>query len=321
MSPLLLAAFTAALALVGAPRLASAAWVLRAPRLAVITWITASAAVLVAGLLTGLTLLLYWDRTHDLVKGAWHVCLDALLGRHDRPAQVAAVAGLAGLGVLGWRLLASGYRTVCGMRFRRAQLRLMIRIAGVPSSVPGATVVRHHEPAAYLMPGPSLPGRHADIIITSAAVARLREPELSAVLAHERAHHTGHHYELTHWMRILAQAFPALRCFQLGRRQVDRLVELCADDAAARTSDRIDLARALVSLAQPPTTPGRGDEVLAVHGGDGIERLNRLLSPPPPLSGRARGLIALSLIGLLLTPIGIAVFDRYTTWVPSIFSL
>ncbi|WP_432969627.1 M56 family metallopeptidase [Dactylosporangium sp. CA-233914] len=322
MSPLLLAGFTVVLALVAAPRLASASWVARAPRLAIGAWLGLSGAALLSAVLTGLTLLLHWDRTHDLVKGAWHICLDALLGRHDRPAQVAAVVGLTGLLVLGDRLLVNGRRMVIAARARRAELRLAVRIGGVPSPLPGASIVRHGEPAAYLLPGPSLPGREAEIVVTSAAVERLQAPELAAVLAHERAHHAGHHYEITHWMRLLAAAFPRIRGFELGRRQVERLVELCADDAAARGAARIDLARALVSMAQPASSPsGTPDGLLAAGGGDSLERLHRLLAPPRPLSWPVRAAIVAATTGVLAAPAAMAAFDRYVAWVPAMLSL
>ncbi|WP_433041066.1 M48 family metalloprotease [Dactylosporangium sp. CS-033363] len=330
MSPFLLAAFTVVLALSAAPRLASARWVVRAPRLAVGAWLGLSGAVLLSAVLTGLTLLLYWDRAHDLVKGAWHICLDALLGRHDRPAQAAAAMGLALLLALGERLAVHARRLVVAARARRAELRLAVRIGGLPSPLPGASVVRHGEPAAYLLPGPSLPGRPAEIVLTTAAVERLKPPELAAVLAHEHAHHDGHHYEITHWMRLLTAAFPRVSCFRVGRRQVDRLVELCADDAATRRAARIDLARALVSMAQPasgppgtpPGTPsGTPPGVLAACGGDGLERLHRLLAPPRPLPWSSRAAIVTAIAAILLAPAAIATFDRYVAWAPAVLFL
>ncbi|MET7394214.1 M56 family metallopeptidase [Dactylosporangium sp. NPDC005572] len=316
MSPLLLLAFGALLATTAAPRLAAAGWAPRAPRLAVLAWIALSGAVLLSAVLAALTLLLYWDRTHDLVNGAWHFCLDALTGRLDRPAQVLAGAGLLGLCALAGRMTVSAVRMLKAQRTRRTRLRLAVRLGAVPSAVPGASVVRHDEPAAYLMPGRTRPGRAADIVITSAAVERLEATELEAVLAHERAHHAGRHYELTHWMRLLAHAFPRIRCFQVGRRQVDRLVEMCADDAAARSTSRIDVARALVTMAQP--APGiAGEGLLAMHGSDRLERLHRLLTPPAPLPVPARLLIPAGAALAVAAPPLLAMFDRYAGWLPT----
>ncbi|GAA4261745.1 hypothetical protein GCM10022255_095620 [Dactylosporangium darangshiense] len=316
MSPLLLC--FAAMAAAAAPRLAAAGWPLRAPRLAVLLWLALSGATAGSLALAGLSLALYWDRTHDVVNGAWHVCLDALRGRHGSLGQAVAVAGLLSVVLLAGRLLISAIRMLGAQRARRAQLRLLVRVAAVPGTVPGATVVHHHEPAAYLMPGRHRTG--ADIIITSAAVDRLGADELSAVLAHERAHHTGRHYAITHWMRLLAQAFPWMRCFRLGRRQVDRLVELCADEHAARSSSRLDVARALVSMAQPSSGSPYGG-LLAVHGGDSMERLQRLLTPPPPLSRAARALLGVAAAVLLLAPMALATLDRYAGWLPHLLPL
>ncbi|MEV8516589.1 M56 family metallopeptidase [Dactylosporangium sp. NPDC051484] len=314
MSPLLLVAFAAALALLGAPRLAAAGWVVRSPRLGVAAWLALSAAILLSGLLAGLSLLLYWDCAHDLVDGVWHVCLDALLGRHNGTARLAAFAGLAALLLIGARMLYSAGRLYAAHRTTRSRLRLLVRLTTGPSPLPGATVVAHPEPAAYLVPGPLLPGRHADIVVTTAAIDRLAATELSAVLAHERGHHAGRHYAATRWMRMLAQAFPWARCFRLGRQQVDRLVELCADDTAARSAARIDLARALVAMAGPATSGRAGDAPLAMHGGDALERLHRLLAPPAPLGAPARTAIAATCGLLPVTPMALAVVERTVAW-------
>ncbi|MEU7865637.1 M56 family metallopeptidase [Dactylosporangium sp. NPDC049140] len=312
MSPLLLLFAGAVAAL--APRLAAADWPVRAPRLAVLVWLALTSAMVSSVALAGLSLALYWDRTHDLVDGAWHVCLDALLGHHGWPGRVAAAAGLLGLVLLAARLALSAWRLLGAQRARRSQLRLLVRVAAVPGALPGATVIDHHEPAAYLMPG------SADIIITSAAVEQLGEAELSAVLAHERAHHAGRHYALTHWMRLLSQAFPWVRCLQLGRRQVDRLVELCADDRATRSSSRLDVARALVTMAQP-TSSSPPDGLLAIHPGNSMERLQRLLTPPPALSKMRKALLHGAVATLLLAPIGLATVDRYAAWLPNLLPL
>ncbi|GAA3234425.1 M56 family metallopeptidase [Dactylosporangium siamense] len=313
MSPLLLIAFTLVLAFVAAPRLAGASWVLRAPRLALTTWLVGSCAVVASSLLTGLNLLLYWDRTHDLVSGAWHFCLDSLLGRHDAPAQVAAVVGLLTVAGLCYRMGLGITRLAAAQRARRADLRMLVRLAGIPSLVPGATVVRHDQPAAYLMPG-----KTTDIVITSGAVDQLRAPELHAVLAHERAHASGRHYHLTHWVRFLVQAFPGVACFRLAKRQVERLVELCADDTAARSAARIDLARALVTMARPVSADSG---LLAAGGGDSLERLHRLLTPPRPLTVFARACVAAGVAAVAVAPLALAMFDRYVSWVPDALSL
>ncbi|WP_433617105.1 M56 family metallopeptidase [Dactylosporangium sp. CA-139114] len=307
MSPLLLVGFALALATLGAPRLAAAAWVSRSPRLGVAAWLVLSAAILASALLAALTLLLYWDCAHDFAAGAWHMCLDALLGRHDHHrARAIAFAGLVVLLALGARLALSAGRLYATHRTLRSRLRLLVRAAGTGRQVPGATVVTHPEPAAYLVPGPRLPGRAADIVITSAAVDRLAAPELSAVLAHERGHHEGRHFEATRWMRMLAQAFPWAPCFRLGARQVDRLVELCADDTAARSARRVDLARALAAMAgSAGPAPG-----LPLHGGDALERMHRLLDPPRPLRPLPRAAIV-TLCGVTLTaPPVLAILER-----------
>lgn len=234
------------------------------------------------------SLLLYCGSELD---SAWH----ALRGRAGHRHRTAALLGLAVLLLGAARLLHSARRVGAAHRGTRSRLRLLVRLADVRTDVPGATVVTHPEPAAYLAPD-------GVIVVTSAAVERLAAAELLAVLAHERGHRAGRHYALTRAMRLLAHAFPWLRCFADGRHQVDRLVELCADDAAARTTARLDLARALVALSAPATA----HHALSMHGGDAMERLQRLLDPPRPLLASVRAAVA-SACGLLpVTPLGLA---------------
>jgi len=54
------------------------------------------------------------------------------------------------------------------------------------------------------------------------------------VVAHERAHLTGHHALIVTGLRGLAAVFPRLALFRQGLQHVSRLLEMCADDAAVR---------------------------------------------------------------------------------------
>jgi Zn-dependent protease with chaperone function len=96
----------------------------------------------------------------------------------------------------------------------------------------------------------SLPGRTARVVVTSRLENALWAGELRAVIEHERAHLMRHHAWIAQLARFNVSCTPALP----GARQLDRsirlLVELVADDAAARTCGGTDLAGALTTMAE-----------------------------------------------------------------------
>jgi Zn-dependent protease with chaperone function len=159
-----------------------------------------------------------------------------------------------------------------------------------------AVVLDAPQPAAYCVPG-----RPATIVLTSAALAILDADQLTAVLAHERAHLTGRHHLLTGLTRGLAAVFPAVPLFARGPLEVARLAELSADDAAARRSGRRTLVAALLAMGTGAAVPAAA---LAATGGATAARVQRLLDPP----GRtARGAAALMLVTLLLAAASAAI--------------
>jgi Zn-dependent protease with chaperone function len=159
-----------------------------------------------------------------------------------------------------------------------------------------AVVLDAPRPAAYCVPG-----RPATIVLTSAALAILDADQLTAVLAHERAHLAGRHHLLTGLTRGLAAVFPAVPLFTRGPLEVARLAELSADDAAARRSGRRTLVAALLAMGTGAAVPAAA---LAATGGATAARVQRLLDPP----GRtARGAAALTLVTLLLAAASAAI--------------
>jgi beta-lactamase regulating signal transducer with metallopeptidase domain len=103
------------------------------------------------------------------------------------------------------------------------------------------------------------------------------DPEqLSAVLAHERAHLAGRHHVLTMLTRGLAITFPAVPLFTAGPREVARLAEMCADDSAARRVGRGPLVTALLAMGTGAPVPLRA---LAATGQATLARVERLIAP------------------------------------------
>jgi Zn-dependent protease with chaperone function len=140
-------------------------------------------------------------------------------------------------------------------------------------------------PAVYC-----LPGRPPTIVVTTGALAVLEPGQLTAVLAHERAHLAGRHHLLLAATRSLAAVAPFVPLFARGAGQVARLAEMRADDAAARRGGgqgRRTLLTALLAMgagataAPVPASPVPASWLPAT-GGVVATRVRRLAAPPAP---------------------------------------
>ncbi|HEX4091866.1 MAG TPA: M56 family metallopeptidase [Trebonia sp.] len=219
-------------------------------------------------------------------------------------ASVAAASAIAVLTVitLTWRY----GRSVHGARRRASEHAQAARItgrrfpgAGIPA-LSAAVVLDTPQPAVYCVPG-----RPATIVLTTGALAVLDQPQLLAVLAHERAHLAGRHHLLVTLSKAARAGFPGVPLFTRAAEEVARLAEMRADDAAARRSGRETLLQALVAMGTgrplpPPST------ALAATGGAVTARVRRLLDPPSRASRAGYGLaltgalVALGAVSILL---------------------
>jgi Zn-dependent protease with chaperone function len=139
-------------------------------------------------------------------------------------------------------------------------------------------------------------------VLTSGALAVLDPAQLTAVLAHERAHLAGRHHLLIALSRGLAAGFPAVPLFTQGQQEVARLAEMCADDAAARRSGRPTLIAALLAMGTGTAGPAAA---LAATAGAVTARVQRLLEPPRRGSRARYGLALLTLTLLLALASGL----------------
>jgi Zn-dependent protease with chaperone function len=174
-------------------------------------------------------------------------------------------------------------------------------------------------PAAYCVAG-----RPAAIVLTSGALEVLDPPQLSAVLAHERAHLAHGDHVLHTVTRGLAAAFPGVPLFTVGAAEVARLTEMAADDTAARSSGRRALVGALLAIATAVAGPGaasargssagvRGTSVpggalgAATHAVPA--RVERLLRPSSPArSALFATALAVALTLLAAAPLALTLF-------------
>lgn len=260
-----LAACLLLVALVLPGALARADWPRRSPVLALVLWQA-------AGLAGGLLVLTLCATVALAPLGSTH--LDALHHLHEA-GPLSWVAGLVGAAVL-LRLLsvllASTWST---LRARHRNRVLVDLVASRNVLLRGASVVDHDVPVAYC-----LPGLRPRVVLSRGALSLLSYDEVSAVLAHERAHLDQRHDLVVLPFVALGATFPALSAVRTARAQVALLVELLADDSAARRHDRSTLARALekIGTGQAPTG------AFGSAGEDVLLRARRLLAPPRPLS-------------------------------------
>ncbi|WP_007513143.1 M56 family metallopeptidase [Pseudofrankia saprophytica] len=108
----------------------------------------------------------------------------------------------------------------------------------------GLRILDHPVAVAYCVPGV----RQARVVVSRGLLTTLEPRELKAVLAHEDAHVTGRHDLVIQPFIAWQQTFPFLRPAWEATAAVSLLVEMLADDAAARRTNGKVLARALAQL-------------------------------------------------------------------------
>lgn len=173
------------------------------------------------------------------------------------------------------------------------------RLLGSASRGPDVVVVPADLPAAYCVAG-----RPHAIVLTTGVIDTLDESELAAVLAHEQAHLAGRHLQLMMLLRSLSSAMPRLPLFRNAVHSVWRLVEMCADDTAARQYGRYAVLGGLVALAGQPRATGGA---LGAADTAALARAIRLAGPVRRGARlRQRLLLASTIAALIVTPVAIS---------------
>ncbi len=245
-----------------------------APRLGVATWLSAIGTVVGSWLATAVLIIVevvsHW--THPRTVAA--SCLarlqrtisgDAGIAPQITLVVIAATATLAAA-ITGVRLATA----VLGMRARTHEHARAVRLVGHRTGEADVVMVAATKPAAYCVAG-----RPPAIVVTSAARAALDDRQLAAVLAHERAHLAGHHAVIVSALRALAAMFPQISLITEGAQQVSQLLEMCADDVAARRHSRRALLSGLITLCTAAPAEALAAADLAV-----LARAERLARPP-----------------------------------------
>jgi len=278
--------------------LARARWARRDPLVALVCW----QAIGLAGGLSMIGALLVhglapWGRA--LLPAGWSLlsgrrAVDPVRGDHWVALTLAGVLAVELVGVL----LLSWVRTTRTRRRHRALLELVVQPS---AALPDTRLLEHPAPVAFC-----IPGARPLLVLSSGIVAELDDDQLAAVVAHERAHLKEHHHLLLLPFVAWEAALPVLPAAARAHAAVRELVEMRADDVALRSltgaTPRRTLARAIVAAAGGAGGTSVPDGALAVTGGATGARVVRLLEPPRPLSGAARGTALLSAGLLLLLP-------------------
>lgn len=228
--------------------LAAAAWPTRAPARALLLW----QIIALAG---GLSMI-----------GAFAAAGAALV-------PSAAVAGGV---VLGAALAFTGYLlshlavTLVVVARSRQRHRELLGLLTSPHPTRTETLVLEDSvPLAYCVPR----GSHSLTVLSRGLLDRLDTEEVSAVIAHERAHLDQRHDVLLVAFRAWHSALPWFPIAARAAEEVDVLVELLADDTARRVVSDRSLARAIAAVAAVEPDGGRR----ATRHPAGARTRNRLL--------------------------------------------
>lgn len=244
-----------------------------APRLAIAAWLTAVVTALGSSIAAIALLLIeaagHWDSPDALLVSCLERLHAILVGHAGWPARIVATVAVA---------IAVGSLVAICVRIGRALSRMRthtfahadaVRLVG-RSDGSDVVFIEAPEPAAYCVAG-----RPPAIVVTTAALAALDEAQLAAVVAHERAHLDGHHAYVVAAMRGLTAALPKIGLFACAATHISSLLEMCADDAAARRHGRQPLLAGLLTLSGA-NTPAHG---LAAAGVAVLARAERLSDP------------------------------------------
>ncbi|WP_143590114.1 M56 family metallopeptidase [Thermoactinospora rubra] len=294
--PLILTLYGVAAAVLLPRLLARGTWADRAPRLAITVWLASCVSCVAAVVLAGLAVAVPASMVGHGLAHLFEVCA-AMLADVTAMSSMDARLALLVSAALTVRLAYCAAVVLLRARRERRQHADMLALLGRHDGDLGAVVLTYDEPVAYC-----LPGRRGTTVITTGALRALSRPEAAAVLAHERAHLRGRHHLPLAATDAMARAFPRVPLFDRARSEVARLVELLADDVAARRHPRLHLAAALVRLAtgRPPAF------ALGAGGGTAITRLRRLLAPESPLSRHERWAGMAVVAALLAGPAAVA---------------
>jgi hypothetical protein len=157
-----------------------------------------------------------------------------------------------------------------------------VGVAGLDLS--GLRILDGALPLAYCVPG-----RSPRVVLSGGALDVLDDRQVCAVIAHEQAHLRHRHEWVMESFTAFHRAVPAPLRSRAPLDAVRLLLEMVADDAAARRTGPAAVREALARLSDD-------------DGGDGRRRRLDRLAGPPQRSTMLTVLVALSAVALLVLP-------------------
>lgn len=176
---------------------------------------------------------------------------DCLPHHGDSAIIMAAAASLVVLTACCSRLARSLPRLGRAVRHRRRHREMLRLVAKEHGQHEDVLVLDHPVPVAY-----SLPARRRTIVVSTGAQDALTPDEFGAVLVHERAHLRQRHHTLLLMLDLAHALLPWLPTVRRAKQNLPLLLEMAADDAAARACGRRTLVDALCRLAATPGVAG-----------------------------------------------------------------
>ena len=304
IAALLLIAYAVAAA-GAAPLLRKGTWAERSPKIGIIVWqslsVTVIASVVLAGVILAVPVMPFTMTLADFLRA----CVTVLQEQYSTPggAAVTTAGALVAVAVTARTAYCLFSEFVSARTAHRSQSR-SLALLGRRDSSGRFVVVDHQTVAAYC-----LPGRNNEIVLTSAALAALDEDQRTAVIAHEMAHLHARHHIIVAAAKAIHRAFPRVLAFSIAHSELTRLIEMDADDRAARSNARLTVATAMVSLAEGAAPSA----ALGAGGSSALARVRRLAAPSAPL-GTLHALLAVSAAAaMLILPLAVAVTPAAST--------
>lgn len=230
------AVWTILVTFVGPALLAPSRWQARYPRAALLVWhilFTSGLAALALAFLTAV-LLAICDQDGTGRLGAALVVAGCVAGFGYTTGVVLAGAG----------------------EISRNELRTRTRILQTPHRMRTLDASTDLLLSDLAMPfACSFPGRRQTVVVSQGLVDSLTAAQLAAVVAHERAHLTQKHFVALRLADLNAACLPMVPAARRMRRATGLLIELMADDAAARAAGPSHLANALVRIGYATQDP------------------------------------------------------------------
>ena len=225
--------------------------------------------------------------------GRWSV---HVLQENPVPPLASAAAVVMVVGAL-WSYALTMWRQVRAALSARAYCA---RLGGEPGRL---VVLDAEHPDAY-----ALSAGRGRIVITRSLLKRLDAGERRALLAHERAHLTGHHHRYRLAVVLAASICPMLRP---AREAVTYSTERWADEvAAAELGDRPLVAATLARTSLLVEGSGRRAPALALRAaGPVVRRVEALLHSGP----RQRPLLVVAVVVLMVVSITASVDAQHDT--------